>query len=61
MVFATAINAFYTFWDKPVYNFMTYEDIGTVVFLGGGFTMITLIFLGMGKVTQLRTKNTKTS
>jgi hypothetical protein len=59
MGIATTINVFYSFWDKPVYLFMTYEDIGTVVFLAGGFTMLTLIFLGMGKVTQFRTKFTK--
>ena len=59
MFAALTINVFYTFWDKPVYIFMSYEDIGTAIFLGGGFIMITLIFLGMGKVTQYRSKRVK--
>jgi hypothetical protein len=61
MAIATIINVFYTFWDKPVYNFMTYEDIGTAFFLIGGFATIILIFLGMGKVTQVRNKSLKTA
>jgi hypothetical protein len=60
MVLATIINAFYTFWDRPVYNFMTYEDIGTAFFLIGGFAMIIMIFFGMGKVTKMRNKSLKT-
>jgi hypothetical protein len=60
MVLATIVNVFYTFWDRPVYNFMTYEDIGTAVFLIGGFAMIIMIFFGMGKVTKMRKKSLKT-
>jgi hypothetical protein len=40
---------------------MTYEDIGTLFFFVGGFVMNILIFLGMEKVTQLRTKSLKTA
>ena len=58
MLFASIVNVFYTFWDSPVYVFMTYEDIRTPIFLIGGFLMLNGIFLGMGKVTQLRVKNT---
>ncbi len=61
MIIATIINLIYTFLDKPVYNFMTYEDIGTLFFFVGGFVMNILIFLGMEKVTQLRTKSLKTA
>lgn len=58
MLFASIVNVFYTFWDSPVYVFMTYKDIRTPIFLVGGFLMLNGIFLGMGKVTQLRLKNT---
>jgi len=58
MLFASIVNVSYTFWDSPVYVFMTYEDIRTPIFLVGGFLMLNGIFLGMGKVTQLRLKNT---
>jgi hypothetical protein len=60
MIVATIINIFYTFWDKPVYPFMTYEDIGTGIFLIGGLIMLTLLFISMSKFTQWKVKNSKT-
>ncbi len=60
MVITTAINVFYTFWDKPVYIFMKYDDIGTGIFLIGGFVFLALVFLGMNKITQWRCKTNKT-
>lgn len=59
LIFAIIVNVFYTFWDAPVYHFMTYEDIGTVIFLTGGLIMLVLIFLTMMKITALRIKNVK--
>jgi hypothetical protein len=59
LTFAIIVNVFYTFWDAPVYHFMTYEDIGTPIFLTGGLFVLILIFFTMNKITEVRSKNVK--
>lgn len=59
LTFAIIVNLFYTFLDKPVYPFMTYEDIGTAIFLIGGLIVIILVFFGMNKITEVRSRNKK--
>lgn len=59
-IFAIIVNVFYTFWDAPVYPFMTYTDIGTGIFLVGGLAVLIGTFLGMMKITAFRARNIKT-
>lgn len=59
LIFAMAINMIYTFNDGPVYHFMTYQDIGTPIFLLVGIIVIIGIFMAMMKITTLRMKNLK--
>lgn len=59
LIFAVAINMIYTFQDAPVYPFITYQDIGTPIFFSVGIIVMFGIFLGMMKITTLRTKNLK--
>lgn len=58
-IFAIIVNVFYTFWDAPVYHFMTYTDIGTVIFLVGGLVTLIGVFLVMMKITAFRARNLK--
>lgn len=60
LIFAVSVNVFYTFWDEPVYPFMTYEDIGTAIFLCGGFVILIGVFFMMMKITAFRARNIKT-
>lgn len=59
LIFALTVNAFYTFWDGPVYHFLTYQDIGTVIFMVGAIVMLIGIFLTMMKITTIRSRNLK--
>lgn len=60
LIFTLIVNVFYTFWDEPVYHFLTYQDIGTPIFLLGAIIVLFLVFLTMMKITAWRVKNKKT-
>jgi len=57
MVFTIGVNGMYTFWDRPVYGFITWRDVNTVGFIGGGMVFIVVIFVGMNRLTQYRREN----
>ncbi len=59
-IFAIVVNVFYTFWDEPVYPFITYNDVGTALFLVGGFLTLIGVFIGMTKITAIRSQSLKT-
>lgn len=59
LIFALIVNAFYTLWDKPVYPFLTYQDIDTVIFLVGAIVMLIGLFFTMMKITAFRSINLK--
>ena len=58
---AAAINIVYSILDGPVYIFMDYKSIGTLIFLVGGFISIMLLFLAFNTITmrRLKKKNNK--
>lgn len=51
---AAAINIVYSILDGPVYLFMDYKSIGTLIFLVGGFVTLMLLFLTFNKITMRR-------